>query len=125
MRKRNFKHMEQADIFEQVVLDVTPPPRARKSDPLTSHIAAREYTRSRRADTQRAMVLASVKMHPGSTSRELAGFAATDELARARVYDVFHRRLPELRDSGALRNGEARKCRISGRASLPWYPIFD
>lgn len=35
------------------------------------------------------------------------------------------RRLPELRQAGAVRNGEIRVCTVRGRRSLTWFPTTE
>jgi CRP-like cAMP-binding protein len=89
------------------------PPIARRSDPVTSHLAAEQITASGARSKQAAACLAAVRMNPGSTSAELAVAAGIDRYTAAR-------RLPELRARGEVSNGPARLCRVTGRAALTW-----
>ena len=87
------------------------PARAGASDPWTSHAAARDVERTGLAQQHRDLVLARVRATPGSTSAELAG----DGLDRWQVA----RRLPEIQE---VRQGDARTCRVTGRACVTWWP---
>jgi hypothetical protein len=89
---------------------------ARASDPLSSHVAATEVTRSGRRALQTAEVLRLLKMHPGTTSRELAARTYLDRYVAAR-------RLPEMIEGRLVRQGEARICAESGRLAVTWWPV--
>lgn len=89
--------------------------RARRSDPESSHIAAREVTRSGATAHQQRQAVAAVRQWPGSTSRELAEHAQMDRYALAR-------RLPEAERAGLIVRGPMRECSISGRETLTWWP---
>lgn len=89
-------------------------PRARATDPVSSHLAAEEVRDSGRLGQQQAAVLAAVKRHPGLTSRELAVMMATDRY-------IVARRLPEL-EPVHVRKGDARKCRVGDRPAVTWWP---
>lgn len=91
---------------------------ARETDPHTSHLAAAEAERSGRAMAQRARCLEAVVLHPGWTAAELALSAGLERHAPSR-------RLPELRETGHVRNGMSRCCRITGRLSLVWLPCEE
>ncbi len=91
------------------------PPRARRSDPESSHIAAREHHRSGATAHQQRQTIAAVRQWPGSTSRELAQHAQMDRYALAR-------RLPECERDGAVVKGPMRECAISGRPCVTWWP---
>lgn len=91
--------------------------RARKSDPVTSHEAARNHEASGRADSDRRIILAAVKKFPGHTACEL--FDLMDqEVKRHNV----SRRLSEMRTAGLVRNGEARICTEAGTRQMTWEP---
>jgi len=92
-----------------------PQARARATDPATSHEAALEVEFLGTADTQRRICLAAVLAVPGETAAELAFRHGLER-------HVPSRRLPELRDAGFIRNGEARICRVMKRASMTWWP---
>lgn len=101
-------------------------PRARRSDPETSHLAAARVDDLARQ--QAAAVLVAVKMWPDKTSLELAGnieWAAGRGRWTGPVLDRHDiaRRLPELERAGLVRRGAARKCQRSGNKALTWEPI--
>jgi hypothetical protein len=108
-----------------VQLDLlTDTPRARTTDPATSHRAAARV----RADLgrQQQLVLDWVQCFPGHTSAELA-----QEIARARDDDprlwpkyrpMLGRRLPELVPVHA-RKGGARRCEVTGEECITWYAM--
>lgn len=87
-------------------------PIARNSDPETSHESAEVVTKTSRAGQQlRCRDL--VCLYPGHTSAELAKLGREDRYMVAR-------RLPEVRPVH-VRNGEARKCTVTGRKAMTWY----
>ncbi len=88
--------------------------RARKTDPRTSHEAAREAEASGRAATHREICFKEVIQNPGCTAAEIAAATGLER-------HVPSRRLPELRDAGLVRNAEIRLCRVTGRNSMTWY----
>lgn len=96
-----------------------PPPRARNSDPVSSHVAAAAITRSGVAQAQAQRVLAALQRFPGSTSAELAKSAQIERYAVAR-------RLPELREEGLVDRREptpdTKPCRVGGKRACRWYP---
>lgn len=85
---------------------------SRLIDPPTSTLAGIEVEREGTAKRHRAACLAYVSNHPGATALEVE--IATGVKA--------HKRLPELRESGAIRNGEIRRCSISGKLAMTWFP---
>lgn len=90
--------------------------RARRTDPWTSHAAAREIESKGRAESHRRLCLAEVQQTPGQTSAEIASRVGIDRNAAAR-------RLPELREMGLVHNGsEARTCTIVGSKCITWWP---
>ena len=89
--------------------------RARRTDPETSHEAARSVEICGTAADQRRKCLQAVREAPGSTAAEIAEVLGMERHAPSR-------RLPELRESGWICNGKARVCRIQGRSSLTWWP---
>jgi hypothetical protein len=100
-------------------------PRARVSDPETSHKAAARIKASGALGRQQGIVKAYVEEFPGRTSAELAY-----EMALARDGDGAHwhkyramvaRRLPELSPIH-IRKGEAMVCDVTGAESLTWWP---
>ncbi|WP_423820858.1 hypothetical protein V5738_10995 [Salinisphaera sp. SPP-AMP-43] len=91
-------------------------PAARASDPGTSHDAAEHVTGKGTRHRQRLIVAQAVAAHPGCTAKELAEYC--EELDR---YDVG-RRLSECKTASDVIEGDARKCNLSGRSALTWYP---
>jgi len=92
---------------------------ARRSDPGTSHEAARKIESSGRADAHRRVCLNWVRQHPGRTSAEIAQSVGLDRHQAAR-------RLPDLRRSGKVRSDEPRRiCTVTGGRSMTWWPVGD
>jgi DNA-binding CsgD family transcriptional regulator len=90
-------------------------PRARRSDPETSHQAAAAIKATGALTKQQHQVLDAVRQWPGKTAVELARLAGIDRYA-------VSRRLPEL--SGVhVRRGPPRACTVNGRAQTVWYPV--
>lgn len=87
---------------------------ARRTDPLSSHEAAQEMTRSGIRQSQRDQILRLVTHRGGETSAELAQYASLDRY-------VVARRLPELQAERLVKKGPIRKCRVSGRRAVTWW----
>ena len=90
-------------------------PTSRSTDPATSHLAAAEIEASGQRAAQQWATLAAVRAHHGCTSHELAEAAGLDRYMLAR-------RLGEVEARGLIRRGEPRRCAVSGRAALTWWP---
>jgi len=90
--------------------------RARRTDPQTSHVAAKNVERSGGAKDQRSKCLEIVKGNPNLTAAEIAVKAGMER-------HVPSRRLPELREMGLVVNGKARKCRAVGSVSMTWAAV--
>lgn len=88
-------------------------PRARRTDPSTSHEAAAAMLASGAIGRQAQDVLDAVRRWPGLTSLELGARMEIDRWAVAR-------RLPELEGAGHVRRGEARQ--VNGRRHMTWWP---
>ena len=100
----------------QLDIDYRP---ARRTDPLSSHLGARNEKLSRR----RQQVLDLVKANRGSTSGELSRNMLQrhpDLPIRTRA-DTPHKRLPELESLGLVKRGTMRKCKDSGNQALTWW----
>lgn len=108
---------------------------ARRSDPATSHKAAREHKRSGAWAQQQAAVFAWVRQYPNHTSQELAEICAKgrgpeDRGGTLDRYD-FARRLPELAATEdkhhrlvtplVKRNG-AKTCTVTHKTATAWVP---
>jgi len=89
---------------------------ARRTDPQTSHDAARHIVASGGQAAQHAQTQDAVRCHPGLTSAELARDTGFDRYMLAR-------RLPELCDDDRVVRGDARKCAVSGRSAATWWPV--
>ena len=88
-------------------------PRARRSDPVTSHEAADAIKASGELGRQQLAVLAAVRKWPGLTSLELGARMEINRWAVAR-------RLPEL-EPVHVRRGEPRV--VNGRRHVTWRPV--
>jgi hypothetical protein len=84
----------------------------RNTDPPTSALAGREAKANGSAQHHRAMCFDSVMQTPGLTAREIED----------RLGIKAHKRLPELRRTGMVRNGKPRTCTVSGHLALTWHP---
>ena len=106
--------------MEQALLDWDRP-RARTTDPQTSHTAAARIKRSGALGKQAALVLSLVERFPGHTSAELAARHAEEVGGHwAVLRPMFGRRLPELH---GVRQGASRQCSVCGSPSVTWWPI--
>ena len=86
--------------------------KARRTDPSTSHEAARSFERTS-AKAHREMIRDYVRANPGQTCDEIADGVGLDRVATGK-------RLPELRKAGLIGQGSIRKCSIKGRRMLTW-----
>ena len=119
-----------AIMSEQLVMLLSDTPIARRTDPVTSHLAACEVTRSGKRGAQQRLVHNYVVKFPGHTSQELAEICQQHGGALDR-YD-FARRLPELASERDIhgnhckafitRGMSKRLCRITGKLATVWYP---
>lgn len=91
-------------------------PAARSTDPVTSHQAGEQITKSGTRKAQQNRVLRALKRFPNRTSAEIANRANLDRYMVAR-------RLPELATAGKAKRGDARTCRINGRNAIVWNPV--
>ena len=100
----------------QLDIDYRP---ARRTDPLSSHLGARNEKLSRR----RQQVLDLVKANRGSTSGELSRnmLQRHPDLPIRTCAETPHKRLPELEALGLVRRGGMRKCKDSGNQALTWW----
>lgn len=89
--------------------------KARAHDPATSHEAADKVEREGVAGAQRRRCLDLVRARPGMTAGEI----------QAELGFLAHKRLPELRQDGLIRNGEPRICSVNGTKQLTWWPTDD
>ncbi len=89
---------------------------ARRADPRTSVAAADLLDRSGARQTQVAMVFDAITAHPGCTADELAQHLP---LTRVQV----GKRTSDLRNAGTVTQGIQRRCHVTGRAQVTWWPI--
>ena len=86
---------------------------ARKTDPISSHLAASENAKRRPKqiiDTARL-----VNKLPGKTSAELARMTGADRYMLAR-------RCPDAEEKKLVSRGDMRVCTVSNRMALTWWP---
>lgn len=93
----------------------TPRANYRNTDPATSRDGAVAHEKSGNAARSRIRCLEAVTERPGMTAGEYAEWQGVPR-------NVFSRRLPELRESGYVRNGSVRKCNVSHVKNQTWYP---
>ncbi len=100
---------EQYDLFEARKL-------ARKTDPETSHEAARGMVETGKLGQAQVEVLSLVRRCPGLGAREYATKAGTGDVR------TVNRRLPELEAKGLVVRRGTKKCPMTGRAVARWWP---
>jgi hypothetical protein len=88
---------------------------ARNTDPHTSHEAAEFMQASGKRAAQQQLTATAVAQYPGLTSLELARKCKMDRYMLAR-------RLSECEQAKQVRRGEAKRCSVSGRTALTWWP---
>jgi|TARA_B110000261_G_scaffold116433_1_gene129926 hypothetical protein len=86
--------------------------QARKTDPITSHLAANDSKENN--EKQRIEMLEFLQTNSGLTSHELG--------KKSPVYDryQFARRLPEMAKAGTVRSSDHKRC-VSGRLAMTWF----
>jgi hypothetical protein len=94
---------------------VTDTPRARNTDPETSHLAAAALKASGNLGFQQQQVLEAVRKYPGKTAVELSAITGFDRY-------LVSRRLPELVPV-YVRRGQPRACTVNGRPQGTWHPV--
>ena len=92
------------------------PPRARKKDPVTSHLAVKELLESGRHLTKKMQVLLAVKKTPGKTAHEIMYAHGFSEIG------IPQKSLSSLKNDGLVYTGDSRTCKIRGSECLTWYP---
>ena len=88
---------------------------ARRTDPISSQLAGEAIADSDLRRSQQAQTVRLVHSWPGATSRELAEKSGLDRY-------VLARRLPEVERQGLIQRGPFKRCEISGRPALTWWP---
>lgn len=106
---------------------MTPPDpyrRARRSDPETSHEAARQVEATGMAQAQAHRVFDAVVRWPERTSAELAMNMQTAwRIEWPNIRYAVARRLPELLAAGLVERGEPRQCQATGRRAMTWQVV--
>lgn len=101
------------------------PPRARRTDPDTSHEAAERVKEI--AKSQRALVLRALKINPNPlTYRELSRDINRRWAEQAKSNGLYldhvmvMRRLGDLKRDGVVKHGEKRSCCVQGTQMVTW-----
>lgn len=89
-------------------------PRARKSDPGTSHAAAELVEKTGTQSKHHRAILEALNRQDGLTSEEIAQAAGLDRVAAAR-------RMKELEKAKKVFRGSPRKSVNSGRLGVTWW----
>ncbi len=97
---------------------------ARRTDPLSSVLAAEELISTGGHERSWRGVLFFLSRRSSITARELAydmalALGETEEY----WFSVTHKRLPDLRKRGLARTGELRKCRRGHRLAQTWWAV--
>lgn len=103
---------EQNDLFSGEATGVRLP--ARGAGAVTSKLAAVEITANGSLGNQCRQVLQAVRLWPGHTTRELADRIKADR-------HMVAKRAADLLESGEVRQGVQRQCRLSGRKAFTWW----
>lgn len=99
-------------------------PRARTSDPATSHEAAAAIESSGLAAMQLDRTADAVTRHPGHTTAELAQLiAATTGEDEGTVRHWLGRRMSEAARLGRIVGAGRRTCAVTGRTATLWAPV--
>lgn len=88
---------------------------ARRSDPVSSHLAAKRMVESGALSDQQRIARDLVVKYPNRTSDELAELGQLDRYQLAR-------RLPEVEEAGYIERGAVRKSNKTGRPACTWHP---
>lgn len=95
-------------------------PRARRTDPASSHRAAAEIESTGRASKHCAVILEALEHRPGCTCREIAVVCGLE-------YPQVSKRLKELVTMGRLRCAEWHEgipvCTVIGRGVNRYWPV--
>lgn len=97
-----------------------PVPIARTTDADSSHEAAAAITQSGARGQHALEALAAVRLAPGETSAEIAaqpGMSLDVQQVRKRLSDLM-----QTTPLAMIHQGAIRKCRVSGRRQLTWWP---
>ena len=107
--------MQQLDLVDACSSSaIADSPRARRRDPITSHIAAAKVKANGTLARHQTKILAAVRSHPGSTYIELAALTGLERHA-------VGRRLGEIESAGYIKPGQP--VNRGGRLMRAWYPV--
>ena len=102
-------------------------PRARRTDPPTSHRAAQGIRRRLGKEQLRVKDLIKRYAARGLTSAELGhNWAKANKKTGEAWREYYHRvarRAPELAAGGFVRQGKQRQCRKTGNTAMTWFPM--
>lgn len=112
--------MSQMNLF---TTSPSPKKLTRRSDPSSSLKAANEIVNTGILQTQVLKVIALVEECPGRTSRELWSMAELKKMRLDRY--TIAKRLPDAANQKLVRQGDQRKCRLSNRMCVTWWPVVQ
>ena len=100
----------------------SPKGMSRRTDPGSSHIAARRHIGTGRRQAHQAIVRALVEQYAGCTANELLEHLCPQDRERIDRAEMG-KRLAELADSAKLiERGLQRECAVKGTLMLTWWP---
>lgn len=107
---------------------LTDTPRARATDPESSHEAADRIKRTGRLSLHQRQALEAVRKWPGRTAAELAENGRRYNAGNGRprfLTDRYElsRRLPELAPVHAVQSEGKRPCKVLGSNCVTWAPV--
>lgn len=106
------------DCQGQLVLDFS---TGHRKGQITSRIADTEANSNFKARHTQLVYMAVRNYCNGGTAREITRAGQKNGLQI--THEVVWRRLHDLRDNKHLRNGDNRRCKISGRKCKTWWLI--
>lgn len=113
--------MTQSDFFGMDSQPLCDTPRARRSDPATSHEAAEAIKANGTLSSQQRRALELVKRFPGRTCWELAEIEAREKGGTPERHERWiGRRLPEL--CAHVCASDAMSKVVRGRRARTWWP---
>ena len=95
--------------------DINPGHLSRREDPGTSKQAAWALWASGKLGKMVTRAASIVKWHPGSTASELDDYAGVTDGA-------IRKRLNDAKKLGLIKQEGTRKCRVTGRNAILWWP---
>lgn len=100
--------------------DPTKPPdtqgMSRRTDPATSHKAAKEFVASGARESHQSLILDVIRETPGETFSEIVEVLGVEG-------SVVNKRLPEMCRKGMIRKGADRACRTNGKEKATYWPV--